>query len=342
VRLVASVLLIACLLNVTIRPSSTALAATCVGDEQILFFPTAPHVGGQLIVAVFSHAAHDQAILLGPAGPIAVQREPIGDSFLWQKMVPLDRAGEHLFVFGVTDAASPITACTNATVVVAEAEGSPLVASLNPFGTNGSRTSNAESAISDPNRPIDGGSSTNGVASAPADPDADALESADDGQGSAGPQETRRRRPTRTSTPEPDNENQNDNDDAPTKTPTRTPTSTREPTATRVPTSTNTPRPTATDTPEPTPTLGPASIGSLSPSRPICNQLLTISGERFGNGKSDVDGAVRIDGKDATVHDWRMTQIQAWVPQTVRAGNSRLLEIVVSGRIATREIAISC
>jgi hypothetical protein len=109
-----------------------------------------------------------------------------------------------------------------------------------------------------------------------------------------------------------------------------------------VPTATRTPRPAATDTPEPTPTLAPASISGISPSRAICGQPLTIRGDRFGNDRGDVDGKVYVDGRDASISGWDMTEIGVNVPLTVRAGNSRLLEVIVAGRTTTKEIAITC
>jgi hypothetical protein len=51
---------------------------------------------------------------------------------------------------------------------------------------------------------------------------------------------------------------------------------------------------------------------------------------------------VRIDGQVASIDAWSMTEIQVSVPQSVRGGNSRLLEVVVSGRTASKEIAITC
>jgi IPT/TIG domain len=83
-------------------------------------------------------------------------------------------------------------------------------------------------------------------------------------------------------------------------------------------------------------------ISSLSPARPRCGEPLTIRGERFGSNRKDVDGQVRIDGEDASIDAWSMTEIQVSVPQSVRGGNSRLLEVVVSGRTASKEIAITC
>jgi hypothetical protein len=109
-----------------------------------------------------------------------------------------------------------------------------------------------------------------------------------------------------------------------------------------VPTATHTPRPDPTDTATPTPTLGPASISSISPGRATCGQPLTIRGEQFGNSRSVVDGQVRIDGFKAGVDFWSMTEIGVSVPNSVRGGNSRLLEVVVSGRTATKEIAATC
>jgi hypothetical protein len=60
VRLVALMLLLTCLLNVAMSPSSTALAAVCAGDEQILLAPEAPHVGSSLMVAAMSGFPHTQ------------------------------------------------------------------------------------------------------------------------------------------------------------------------------------------------------------------------------------------------------------------------------------------
>jgi hypothetical protein len=319
-RVLAALLLLACVLNAAAGSTPPALAAACAGDEQILVAPTSPRVGGQLIVAAFSRAGHDQAILLGPGGPLAIERTAIGDRFVWQSMVTLDRAGQHVFAFGVADGLSRLSTCADATVLVLEPETSPLVASLNPFGQH----------VPD----ATGQGVTDEVSDGPAG-EVDGL----DGAGTDDDDRTAPvRRSTRTPTPRPDNENENDNDNqsAPTKTPTRTPTNTR------VPTSTPTPRPTSTSTPEPTPTLAPASISSISPSRAICGQPLTIRGERFGNDRGDVDGKVRIDGHEAPVSDWDMTEIRIDVPLSARAGNSRLLETIVSGRTATKEIAITC
>ena len=336
VRLVALVLLITCLFSVASTPSTTALAAACAGDEQIVLAPNAPRVGGLLMVAVFSHAAHEQVVLLGPAGPIPVEREQVGDTFLWQEMVALDRAGENVFVFGISDGASPFTRCADTTILVAESDTSPLFASLNSYGQNGANGTGQHQPISGADEPAG--------ESAPPDAEADALESADVDEPPETSSSIRPRRPTRTPTPKPDNDNENgnDNDDAPTRTPTRTPTSTREPTSTRVPTATHTPRPAATDTPEPTPTLAPASISSISPERAICRQPLTIRGERFGSSRNAVDGSVRIDGLGAAVDSWSMSEIGVSVPNSVRGGSSRLLEVTVAGRTATKEIPTSC
>jgi hypothetical protein len=326
-RGVAALLLLAGLLNAVVATTSPALASACAGDEQILVAPAVPRVGGQLIVAAFSHAAHEQAILLGPAGPLAIERVAIGDRYVWQTMVALDHAGQHVFAFGVANGTARLSTCADVTVLVLEPAPSPLVASLNPYGQTAPDAVGQAVGIEEHVAPA-------GDVNAPArDVEAPEGESAgDDGR------TARARRPTRTPTPSPDNENENGNDNrrAPTKTPTRTPTNTRVPTATR------TPRPAATDTPEPTPTLAPASISGISPSRAICGQPLTIRGDRFGNDRGDVDGKVYVDGRDASISGWDMTEIGVNVPLTVRAGNSRLLEVIVAGRTTTKEIAITC
>lgn len=359
VRLTALVLLIACLFNVADSPSSTALAAVCAGDEQILLAPAAPQVGSSLMVAAMSGFPHEDVLLLGPSGPIPVARVAIGERFVWQEIVVVDRPGANLFVFGVAGGATPVTTCADASILVAEVSASTLGDLLNPYGqhavnrTGPSQPSQPSSASGQP-----------GETDTLADPEGDDLEPADGEESSDGPQPAPRRRSTRTPTPQPDNENENGNDNEPgaTKTPTRTPTSTRvptsmrEPTSTRVPTATRTPRPPATDTPvptptrtprppatdtpEPTPTLGPPSLEN--PPRVTCGQGFTFRGERFGNSRSAVDGEVRIDGREASITDWRMTQIQGIVPLTVRAGNDRLLEVVVSGHRVTKSIGITC
>ncbi|HZO29057.1 MAG TPA: hypothetical protein VFH48_24050 [Chloroflexota bacterium] len=359
VRCVALLLLLTCLVDVTISPSSTALASVCAGDEQILLAPTAPHVGSSLMVAAISGFPHDNVLLLGPNGPIPVMRVAIGERFVWQEIVVVDRPGANLFVFGVAGGAVPVTTCADASILVAEVSASTLGDLLNPYGqraVNGTGPSQPSLPSSASGQP--------GETEALADPEGDDLEPADSEESSDGPQPAPRRRPTRTPTPRPDNENENGNDNEPgaTKTPTRTPTSTRvptsmrEPTSTRVPTATRTPRPPATDTPvptptrtprppatdtpEPTPTLGPPSLEN--PPRVTCGQGFTFRGERLGNSRSAVDGVVRIDGREASITDWRMTQIQGIVPLNVRAGPDRELEVVVNGHSVRRPIPISC
>lgn len=327
VRLVALLLLAACFANIAILPSSAALAAVCAGDEQIVLAPNTPRVGGRLMVAVFSHVAHEQALLIGPAGPIPVVRAQIGDSFLWQEMVALDHAGEHVFVFGIADGVAPFARCADATVLVAEAE-SPLFASLNSYGQGGS-------AVAGQIQP-GGAVGLSDDAETLAGPEIESVEPPGDGGLVDGSRSPSPRRATRTPTPRPDNENENGNDNTPaaTKTPTRTPTSTRVPTATR------TPRPPATDTPEPTPTLGPPSLDT--PSRLWCGEPFTLRGERFGRSRSAVDGEVRIDGREAPISDWRMTQIEGTVPITVQGGPDRSLEVVVNGKKVTTRVGITC
>lgn len=353
VRLVALVLLLICLFDVVISSSSTALATACAGDEQILLAPAAPIVGSSLMVAVISGAPHEDVLLLGPNGPIPVVRVAIGERFVWQEIVVADRPGVNLFVFGVAAGTAPLVPCASASILVAD---SVLAGSLNPYGQNGLTGGG-------PDEPIDGPGQT-GVSEAPSDAEGDVADATDGDESAGATQPGVSRRATLTPTPRPDSENENGNDNASDPTPTRTPTSTRaptstrtprptatdtpEPTPTRVPTETRTPRPTATDTPEPTPTpeptatLEPASISSLSPSRPICGQSLTIRGEHFGNSRSAVDGEVRIDGREATIDSWDMSEIEVQVPMNVRAGNSRLLEVIVAGRNTSREIAITC
>jgi hypothetical protein len=328
VRLVALVVLITCFFNVAISPSATALAAVCAGDEQILLAPEAPHVGSSLMLAAMSGFPHEDVLLLGPNGPIPVARVAIGERFVWQEIVVVERPGAPPFVFCVAGGTTSITACADASVHVAEADASPLFASLNSYGQTRASATGPDQATDGAARPAGEGS--------PADPDEYAVESSDGGDPADSQRPASRRRPTRTPTPEPDNENENDNTSSATKTPTKTPTSTRVPTATR------TPQPTATDTPEPTPTLAPASISSLSPSRPICGQALTIRGERFGTSRSAVDGQVRLDGKEATIDAWNMSQIDVKVPSTVRAGTDRELEVLVAGRRTTKSVPITC
>jgi len=55
-----------------------------------------------------------------------------------------------------------------------------------------------------------------------------------------------------------------------------------------------------------------------------------------------VDGQVRIDGREAAIDSWSMSQIDVKVPLTVRGGNDRLLEVIVAGQKATKSIGISC
>jgi hypothetical protein len=337
VRLVALVLLFVCLFNSVLTSPPTAQAASCAGDEQILFFANDPRVGNRVVVAVFSHAPHEQAVLLGPTGPLPIQREVIGDSFVWQQMLAFDRAGENLFVFGISDGTTPVIPCAGAKILVAEASLADL---LNPFSTPGSGPGTSDGAVQ------------SGESFDPTTEDSAAAETDVPGD----PSRSTARRATRTPTPRPDNGNDNDddNDNVSSKTPTRTPTwtreptatreptSTREPTATREPTSTRTPRPTATDTPEPTPTLEPPSIASIDPGSAVCGQSLTIRGQRFGNDRGDVDGKVRIDGVGADVDSWSMSQVKVKVPQTARPGNDRQLEVVVAGHTAKRSVRVSC
>ena len=344
VRLVALVTVLACLFNVVISSPAAAQGAVCAGDEQIVLAPNEPRVGGRLMVAVFSHAPHEQAMLLGPDGPIPVVRTQIGDSFLWQEMVALDRAGENVFVFGIGNGVTPFTRCVAATVLVSEPDTSLF--SPNPFERSGSSETGQTQTGGGPGRST--------MSSSLSDTPGDVANAPEDGTTPDGSSPTPTRRPTRTPTPKPksdnESENENDNEADATRTPTstRVPTSTREATATREPTATRTPRPPATDTPEPTdtptptPTLGPASLGVPSPERATCGQALTINGERFGNSRSAVDGQVRIDGREATIDSWGMTRIQVKVPLTVRAGNDRELEVVVSGNRATLRLGISC
>ncbi len=336
VRLVALLLLLTCLFNVAISPASTALAAVCAGDEQILLAPEAPRVGSSLMVAAMSGFPHEDVLLLGPNGPIPVVRVAIGERFVWQEIVVVDRPGVNLFVFGVAGGTEPVTACADAATVVAEADLSPLFALLNSYGQSGTNAAGAEQPSDGADQPGSEGSPLDPEAGLSAPEEADAVETSDADDPSGAPQAASRRRPTRTPTPEPDNENGNDNTSEATRTPTRTPTSTRVPTATR------TPRPTATDTPEPTATLAPASISSLSPSRPVCGQSLTIHGERFGSSRSVVDGQVYVDGRDASVESWSMTRIQVMVPLSARAGNDRRLEVVVSGRTVAKDAGLTC
>jgi hypothetical protein len=334
-RVVAALLLCIGLVNAVIGPSTSALASACAGDEQILVAPAVPRVGGQLIVAAFSRVGHEQAILLGPAGPLTIERVAIGDRYVWQSMVTPEYAGQHVFAFSVATGTALLSTCADATVLVLEPETSPLVASLNPYGQTASAVVGQAVAVEPSDAPVQD------VNAPPVDAEGPEGESTGhDGQ------TVPARRPTRTPTRHPDNENENGNDNqrasmkASTQTPTNTPT--RSPTNTREPTRTPTPRPTSTPTAEPTPTLAPASISGISPSRAICGQQVAIRGDRFGNDRGEVDGKVYVDGRDASISDWDMTEIRVSVPLSVRAGNSRLLEVIVAGRTTTKEIAVTC
>jgi len=74
----------------------------------------------------------------------------------------------------------------------------------------------------------------------------------------------------------------------------------------------------------------------------VCGQAFTIRGQRLGSSQGAVDGWVRIDGREAIVLSWSMGEIEVRVPLTARAGNSRLVEVSVAGKIATSEIRVSC
>ena len=58
-----------------------------------------------------------------------------------------------------------------------------------------------------------------------------------------------------------------------------------------------------------------------------------------GNPCKTISQAYSASGQ---LDSWSMTRIQVKVPITVRAGNDRELEVVVSGRRATRSIGVSC
>jgi hypothetical protein len=272
VRLVALTLLLVSLFPIAASSSSRALAAGCAGDEQIMIVPAQPRVGGQVIVMAVSRVAHEQVLLLGPGGPLLdVSRAPFGDRYIWQATLVPDRAGEHVFVFGVSADAAPLTTCADTRAMVAEdetagalpveppavlpadpqaapADGeaqppllpiatSVLIAGLNSFGQTGALSSDRDAASDAQPAPA-------GAVAGPA----------------SGPTPTRTPRPTRTPSHRAEtsnaNQNGNENDNAADPTPTKTrtpttPTSTGVPTATRTPTPTKTPRPDPTDTPVP-------------------------------------------------------------------------------------------
>jgi len=287
--MVAVAVLALSLLPSMLPAPSVVVAAGCAGDEQILLAPAEPRVGSLMIVAAVSRTAHEQVLLLGPNGPIEVQRAPIGDRFVWQASLIPDRAGEHLFAFGVAGGAAPLVTCADARTLVAEgvlaeapplgdgapaltdappvadapaAGGSALAALLNPYGQSGASSYTYPTEPSQSTEPPAG--------------EADAADAGSDAGTGDAPGPTRTPRPTRTPTPRirtssgnaNDNGNENDSEADPTptrvSTGTRTPTPTRtprpdqlgapEPTAAREPTATRTPRPDPTDTPQPEPT----------------------------------------------------------------------------------------
>jgi hypothetical protein len=55
-------------------------------------------------------------------GPIESARMPVADGFLWTGQTLLDRPGQHVFVFSVTDITTTLTMCASAVIVVADAE----------------------------------------------------------------------------------------------------------------------------------------------------------------------------------------------------------------------------
>jgi hypothetical protein len=375
VRLVAVLLLLAAPLAAWIAPTSVVMAAGCVGDEQLLLAPARPRVGGLLIVAAVSRAPHEQALLLGPTGPIEAGRAAIGDRFVWQGWIVPDHPGEHVFAFGVGGGAAPLASCADATIVV-EAAGAS-----GEFPTGGELARGSAAPVSgavhdsvlfpllhpwlpDGSLPVASGAPPD-AGSDLDDPSLDTVPP--NGSDGDAPRSTSTRRPTRTPTrrPAPDNGNANGNENdnvgnvgvvsaadlsAAAATPTKTPTPTRTPTLARTPTPTrtprpdptNTPRPDPTDTPAPTPTLAPPSIAGISPGSALCGQSLTVSGQRFGSSRSAVDGRVRIDGVEASIVSWSMSEVEVLVPLTARPGNDRLLEVIVAGASTSRTLRVSC
>jgi hypothetical protein len=358
VRLVALVMLLAPLLAPSLALPSNALAAGCNGDEQILLAPAQPRVGSPMIVAAVSRFAHEQVLMLGPAGPLIVTREPMGERFIWPATVVPDQAGDFLFAFGVVSGPTGLATCANTIVTVAGvdilAPGDRSVPT-DPNGTPGT-TALAPSVLLPSLHPW-----LNGAQTTP-----DAAPDSPDGTPDGGVDPSGTPRPTRTPTRHnaSDNGNENDNEDndnTTDPTPTRTPTSTREPTATRTPTETRTPTPTRTprpdptdtatptprpdptDTPIPTATLAPASIDGLSPSTATCGQTLIVRGQRFGATRGAVDGQVYVDDREAEIVSWEMAEIEIRVPRTARPGNDRTLEVVVAGHTTSRTgVRINC
>ncbi len=355
-RCSALLMLVACLLAAAAPSPRSALAVGCAGDEQLWLAPLQPRAGSVLLVAAVSTFPHEQALLLGPDGLLAAQREAVGDLFIWQATVVPTHGGEHRFSFGVADSVTMLTACANALTVVADADaadadaaappadGAPdgvtsstpvsspftasaLFSSLHPWARDGSLPAahvgqRGPAATEPPATDV-------GDGSAPAD-------EAGVGANSRAARSSRQSRSSSRSSGSADNGNENDNEAEPT--PTRTSTPTRTPTPTKTPTV----RPTSTETPVPTPTLAPPSIGSLSPEVVVCGETLTIRGQRFGDSRTQVNGKVRIDDRDATIVSWSMSSLEVRVPQGARPGNDRLLEVIIAENTAQRYLRILC
>lgn len=117
-RLLA-VLTLLLLPTASLRISETVHAAVaCAGDEQLMLAPAEPRPGDLLFLATVSTVPHEFAFILGPAGPVEATRQAVGDRFVWQGTVLLDRPGEYAFSFVLIENGVPIAACTSASIVV--------------------------------------------------------------------------------------------------------------------------------------------------------------------------------------------------------------------------------
>jgi hypothetical protein len=354
-RLLAVLLLVTVLLVGPILPARPVMAAACFGDEQLLLAPSEPRQGELLTVAAVSRFPHQQVVFEGPAGLLETTPMTVGDRFVWQATLVPDMPGQLAFTFSVASADAPVLQCAQLIALVLDStpmsdtvaavppatstEPSVLFASLHPWQSSGAAASSAPASAPSPDTLAVGHT-------------AGASSSLSDSPVGDQPRATSTRKPIRTPSnqTERDNGNENDNEADPTPTrthtPTRTPTpvNTPRPTSTPRPTdtprSTNTPRPAPTDTPAPTPTLAPPEIEL--PEVANCGQPMTIRGERLGSSQKAVSGDVTVDGREAAVLGWSMTEIVVRVPYTIRPGNDRTVFVTVAGRSASDRLRLSC
>jgi hypothetical protein len=273
----------------------------------------------------------------------------VGDRFVWQATLVPDVAGQLAFTFNVASADTAVLQCAHMVALVLDpSPTSGIVAAVPPSNSNG------PSVLFASLHPwqSSGVASSSAPANAPA-PDtlavtdtAGASSSMSDSPVGDQPRATSTRRPTRTPSnhTESDNGNENDNEADPrptrTPTPTRTPLPVNTPRPTSTPRPTNTPRPAPTDTPVPTPTLAPPEI--KLPEFANCGQPMTIRGEQLGSSQKAVSGDVTVDGREAAVLGWSMTEIVVRVPYTIRPGNDRTVFVTVAGRSASDRLRLSC